>query len=92
MREIYSKEAKVTKEFLNDVVITRDQIENDFVMKFLTELPFDKLKELVNFKVFDYEDQNLCNEAIDNYSYYLQEKINYLKSIKAIEFNATVTI
>ena len=92
MKNIYRSEVKITKEFLSDVSIPKDRLEKDFIIKFLTEIPFDKLKELVNFKEFDYEDQNLCNEAIDNYDYRLQEKIKYLKSLKAIEFNASVTI
>jgi hypothetical protein len=92
MKNIYRSEVKITKEFLNDVSIPKDRLEKDFIIKFLTEMPFDKLKELVSFKEFDYEDHNLCNEAIDNYDYNLQDKIKHLQSLKAIEFNARVTI
>lgn len=91
-KTIYRSEVKITKEFINDVAITKEVMERDFIIKFLTEIPFDKLKELVNFKELDYENQDLCNESIDNYDYYLQEKIKYLQSLRAIEFNATITI
>lgn len=92
MSKLYSKSVKVTKQFLTDAVITKEQIEKDFIYKFLNELPLDKLKEIVNFKEFDYENKELCNEAIDNYSYGLQEKLNHLKSLKAIEFNASLIL
>lgn len=92
MKNIYNSEVKITKEFLNDVSIPKEVLEKDFIIKFLTELPFDKLKKLVNFKELDYENKELCNEAIDDYNYYLQEKLKYLQSLKAIEFNASVEI
>jgi len=91
-KTIYRSEVKITKDFIDNVGFSKAHIEKDFIIKFLTEIPFDKLKELVNFKELDYENQELCNEAIDDWSYYLQNKIMYLKSIKSIEFNASVTI
>lgn len=91
-KTIYRSEVKITKDFIDNVGFSKAHMEKDFIIKFLNEMPFDKLKQLVNFKELDYENQKLCNEAIDDYNYYLQEKIKYLQSLKAIEFNASVTL
>lgn len=90
MKTIYKSEVKITKEFLDNVGFSKDHIEKDFIIKFLTEMPFDKLKELVNFKEIDYKDKELWGNAREDR--YLYEKLLYLREIKSIEFNASVTI
>lgn len=90
--ERYQQELLVNKQFLNDTVITKEQIEKEFILKFLSSMPLNKLKLITNFGELDYNNEELWNDAELNNNEYMLKKLNSLASKKCIEFNVEIKI
>lgn len=90
--KIYQQSMLVSKEFLNDIVITKEQIEKEFILKFLSSMPLNKLKLITKFGELDPSNESFWMQAeLDNNEYMLK-KLNGLASKKCIEFNVEVKI
>lgn len=83
----YRSQVKLTKEYLKNVPIEHDK---EFIISFLRQLPFDKLKELVSFQELDFENEQLWEDAKKDK--YLYEKLVDLRNKKIIEFNVLLNI
>ena len=86
--EIFKSKQKVDRNLLKRV--PKDVIEKDIVFKFLKELPFEKLKELVNLKELDFKDEETLMESKfdKDYYYYLQ----MLREENVIEYNCSIQL
>ena len=88
--DIYKQTSLATKEFMTDVIVHQNKIEKDFIVKFLSQLPLEKLKILTNFSMFDYKNEHLINKSINDE--HLRNKLIYLRNIKSIEMNVEIKI
>lgn len=74
--EIYKSEIKVPKYITRGV--PKHVLEMEFIIKFLKNLPIDKLKKLINFKEIDFENKELIEESKrDKELFDLLNKLHY---------------
>lgn len=80
----YKKVEYIRKEKIQKVY--REIAEKFFVMAFLREIPFEKLKKLVAFKSLDPEDESEWEDL------YMHETLNHLKSLNSIRLTCHIDI
>lgn len=74
--EIYKSEIEVSKYTTREV--PKHVLEMEFIIKFLKDLPIDKLKKLINFKEVDFENEDLIEESKRNKELFdLLNKLHY---------------
>lgn len=74
--EIYKSEMEVSKYITRE--IPKHVLEMEFIIKFLKDLPIDKLKKLINFKEIDFENRELIEESKrDEELFDLLNKLHY---------------
>lgn len=74
--EIYKSEIGVSKHITREV--PKHVLEMEFIIKFLKDLPIDKLKKLINFKEIDFENKELIEESKrDKELFDLLNKLHY---------------
>lgn len=86
--KMYTQEIKVTKEFLRDVVIAKDEIEKGFIIKFFKNLPLDILKDIVNLQCVDFESKEAIIEAKKDP--YLQRLLNELEYHRCVKYTMEI--
>lgn len=78
--EIYKSEMEVSKYITREV--PKHVLEMEFIIKFLKDLPIDKLKKLINFKEIDFENKELIKESRQNKELFdLLTRLNYKNQI-----------
>jgi myo-inositol-1-phosphate synthase len=82
MKKLFKSEQTIPKHTSNRV--PKDVIEKTFILNFFRNLPIEGLKKLINFKEFDYQNEDLWNNP-DNI-----EILSILKAKNVVQYTCEI--